>query len=260
MVWRSSWMKSCWVRWQGSSRDQPDGYPMVDPWMEYIYIYLVKLARDLTRPIFPKWWFSVGEISINQGTSRFLWNMIIWPYITVPTFILYVFTINIIRNMWSWTYTVYVGIRSFLYTSWRCQRFPNSGSLWRVQLNGSSKVKQLPQTLSTISWPKIRSKSFFRTSKWLGGGFVQDFLEFSPLIWGNDPIWRSHIFQMGWFNHQLGEVLSTTPLSASFCSSCFCCSRWVPWIENNANKSRNSFAEYMWNAVVCCLFFRLPKT
>ena len=38
MVWRSSWMKSCWVRWQGSSRDQPDGYPMVDPWMEYIYI------------------------------------------------------------------------------------------------------------------------------------------------------------------------------------------------------------------------------
>ena len=37
------------------------------------------------------------------------------------------------------------------------------------------------------------------------------FLEFSPLItWGNDPeIWGfmiqfdDHIFQMGWFNHQL---------------------------------------------------------
>ena len=29
------------------------------------------------------------------------------------------------------------------------------------------------------------------------------FCECSPLItWGNDPIWRSHIFQMGWFNHQ----------------------------------------------------------
>ena len=26
---------------------------------------------------------------------------------------------------------------------------------------------------------------------------------FSPLIWGRFPIWLAHIFQMGWFNHQL---------------------------------------------------------
>ena len=29
---------------------------------------------------------------------------------------------------------------------------------------------------------------------WLGGG-----------KWGDDPIWRSHIFQMGWFNHHLDD-------------------------------------------------------
>ena len=26
-----------------------------------------------------------------------------------------------------------------------------------------------------------------------------------PENWGNDPIWLAHIFQMGWFNHQLVE-------------------------------------------------------
>ena len=35
---------------------------------------------------------------------------------------------------------------------------------------------------------------------WLGGGFKY-FVFFIP-IWGNDPIWLMHIFQMGWFNHQ----------------------------------------------------------
>ena len=29
------------------------------------------------------------------------------------------------------------------------------------------------------------------------------FVIFTPDPWGKDPIWRSHIFQMGW-NHQLG--------------------------------------------------------
>ena len=35
----------------------------------------------------------------------------------------------------------------------------------------------------------------------LGGGFKYFF--FSPLFGGDDPIWLAHIFQMGWFNHQL---------------------------------------------------------
>ena len=30
----------------------------------------------------------------------------------------------------------------------------------------------------------------------------QVFFIFTP-IWGNDPIWRPHIFQRGWFNHRL---------------------------------------------------------
>ena len=36
---------------------------------------------------------------------------------------------------------------------------------------------------------------------WLGGG-SKLFVFFTP-TWGDDPIWRLHIFQMGWFNHQL---------------------------------------------------------
>ena len=36
---------------------------------------------------------------------------------------------------------------------------------------------------------------------YLGGGNSNIFY-FHPDPWGNDPIWRAHIFQMGWFNHQ----------------------------------------------------------
>ena len=35
----------------------------------------------------------------------------------------------------------------------------------------------------------------------LGGGF-RYFWNVQPYL-GNDPIWLAHIFQMGWFNHQL---------------------------------------------------------
>ena len=38
----------------------------------------------------------------------------------------------------------------------------------------------------------------------LDGGF-KHFL-FLPLTWGDDPIWLTNMFQMGWFNHQLGKV------------------------------------------------------
>ena len=40
----------------------------------------------------------------------------------------------------------------------------------------------------------------------VGGGFI--FFSFHPEPWGNDPIWRAywHIFQMGWFNHQLEQL------------------------------------------------------
>ena len=41
----------------------------------------------------------------------------------------------------------------------------------------------------------------------LGGGNSNIFGIFTPYPWGNDPIGRSHIFQMGWFNHQLEELL-----------------------------------------------------
>ena len=41
---------------------------------------------------------------------------------------------------------------------------------------------------------------------------TQTFLECSPFTdpWGNDPIWRLHIFQMGWNNHQLDLIIKLT--------------------------------------------------
>ena len=40
---------------------------------------------------------------------------------------------------------------------------------------------------------------------------LKDFLGlFTPIFWEDDPIWRSHIFQMGWFNHQ-GVVVGRQP-------------------------------------------------
>ena len=41
----------------------------------YIYIYLIKLARDLTRPNSPKWWFSKGIPRKFQETPGW-WNII----------------------------------------------------------------------------------------------------------------------------------------------------------------------------------------
>ena len=42
------------------------------------------------------------------------------------------------------------------------------------------------------------------------GGF-KDIFYFSalPTTWGNNPIWRLHIFQMGWFKHQLVIIEET---------------------------------------------------
>ena len=38
---------------------------------------------------------------------------------------------------------------------------------------------------------------------------VSNAFYFHPEIWGNDPIWlMTHIFQMGWFNHQLDGYIS----------------------------------------------------
>ena len=53
----------------------------------------------------------------------------------------------------------------------------------------------------------------FETAMYSSRWWFQMFLEFSPLNnWGNDPIWRLHIFQMGWFNHQLVMYLPVVTL------------------------------------------------
>ena len=40
-------------------------------------IHLVKLARDLTRPISPKWWWKMGPL--NSGKPRLVKYYSIWP-------------------------------------------------------------------------------------------------------------------------------------------------------------------------------------
>ena len=55
----------------GKSYEQMDdlgGFPVFPLFLE-TPIYLVKLARDLTRPIYPKWWFSKGN-PLCLGKSR----------------------------------------------------------------------------------------------------------------------------------------------------------------------------------------------
>ena len=52
----------------------------------------------------------------------------------------------------------------------------------------------------------------FQTPEKKPGWWFQIVFIFTP-TWGNDPIWLAHIFQMGWFNHQL-----ETFESASFSS------------------------------------------
>ncbi len=46
-------------------------------------------------------------------------------------------------------------------------------------------------------------------NRFLGGGNSNIFY-FHPEPWGNDPIWRTHIFQMGW-NHQPDDMSKFAP-------------------------------------------------
>ena len=68
-------------------------------------------------------------------------------------------------------------------------RLPESSIKQRIH-------KKCPSLSAEFSWT------------WVGpfpiqhGGFKY-FFHFHPENWGNDPIWLAHIFQMGWFNHQL---------------------------------------------------------
>ena len=62
---------------------------------------------------------------------------------------------------------------------------------------------------------KSRPYSGIKDSWWLiTRWWFQIFFIFNPFFWGNDPIWRLHIFQMGWFNHQLGNPLNILSILA----------------------------------------------
>ena len=62
----------------------------------------------------------------------------------------------------------------------------------RAREKGAKRKEKRGKEVATLlkSWPVV--------------AFLKYFLEFLfPHFWGNDPIWRIHMFQMGWFNHQL---------------------------------------------------------
>ena len=61
-------------------------------------------------------------------------------------------------------------------------------------------VEREPPILPTDKlWSKWTSwASMGRVTFLLAGGFLlKHFLMFTPIHWGNDPIWRAHIFQTG---------------------------------------------------------------
>ena len=51
-------------------------------------------------------------------------------------------------------------------------------------------------------WVVATQIFFIYAAGWCGIG-EEIFFHVHPDPWGNDPIWRPHIFQVGWFNHQL---------------------------------------------------------
>ena len=59
---------------------------------------------------------------------------------------------------------------------------------------GPRKFQENPGWWNIIIWPDI----------WFAGWWqLKDFWNFHPQNWGNDSQFDEHIFQMGWFNHQL---------------------------------------------------------
>ena len=52
-----------------------------------------------------------------------------------------------------------------------------------------------------VSFPGVYDWKKTASSWWFQICFI-----FTP-IWGNDPIWLAHIFQVGWFNHQLVQAI-----------------------------------------------------
>ena len=59
-------------------------------------------------------------------------------------------------------------------------------------------------------------RTFFETLRFFLGGGNSKIYYFHPEPWGNDPIWRLHIFQMGWFNHQPVLLLNFQAFSSPF--------------------------------------------
>ena len=64
-----------------------------------------------------------------------------------------------------------------------------------------AEVNPQPGCFGSFLWFSNQQASF--EDFLIGGGNSNTFLNFHPKPWGRFRFWLSHIFQMGWFNHQL---------------------------------------------------------
>ena len=83
---------------------------------------------------------------------------------------------------------------------------------------------------------------------------TQIFFDFHPEPWGDDPIWLIHIFQRGWFNHQLAMIF----FGWIFWMIC-CCGFWWKWLyysgwdESFVGRWMSFF--FFWKVVIYVMFF-----
>ena len=102
----------------------------------------------------------------------------------------------------------------------------------------------------------LKTASFGGIKHFLGGG-NSDIFYFHPDPWGNDPIWRAYIFQMGWFNHQLVLNHLRVIFGDLFCPPVFCWGFWfLTRLTDPASQVTQSFE---WAASVRLSKLGVPK-
>ena len=101
--------------------------------------------------------------------------------------------------------------------TWRRDQLPSGAKGWRGESRSNQqKDCQVLPFVTFLGWLSDLSGVKTWLSFWgikrsrmeeAGGWWFQIFFIVPP-IWGNDSQFDEHIFQMGWFNHQLEEITS----------------------------------------------------
>ena len=116
-----------------------------------------------------------------------------YPIITFQGFRVIFETENYIPEVFQ-THGVWFSFFWCRHTPW--VRFP-----WAVSDRTPRKQQRPPTPWEVERWTVRRTENITKTQKLDGGNSKIFYVH--PEFWGNDPNWLSHIFQTGWFNHQL---------------------------------------------------------